>query len=212
VIEATTVDHEAVARTRSDEDVIRSIQAGDGALYETLVRRYDRFLHHVTLRVVRDDADADDLVQEAHLKAFANLSQFAGRSSFATWLTAIALHGALAHVKKAAYRLTRNGALQSIDESESYVAPAPKDPEQQVLDEESRRALRAAVAALPRHCRDVVFMRGMKEFTTGETARQLGISPQSVKMRLHRAKTLLRNDLESRPHAQTRGQPLKAFL
>jgi len=212
VIEATTVDHEGVARTRSDEDVIRSIQAGDGALYETLVRRYDRFLHRLTHRVVRDDADADDLVQEAHLKAFANLSQFAGRSSFATWLTAIALHGALAYVKKAPYRLARNGGLKSIDESEPYVASASLDPEQQVLDEESRRTLRAAVAALPGHYRDVVILRGMKEFTTGETARQLGISPQSVKMRLHRAKVLLRNDLERRLRSQTRSQRLKALL
>jgi RNA polymerase sigma-70 factor (ECF subfamily) len=198
VIEEKTVGHEVIARAQSDEDVIASVQAGDRDLYETLVRRYDRFLHYMTLRVVHDDADADDLVQETHLKAFVNLGQFAGRSSFATWLTTIAMHGAIAFARRAPYRLARNGGLTSIDDSETSVATAALDPEQQVLDDEARRALRAAVATLPPNYRDVVILRGMRELSTAETARQLGITPQSVKMRLHRAKTLLRTDLARR--------------
>jgi RNA polymerase sigma-70 factor (ECF subfamily) len=187
-----------VAPAQSDEDVIASIRAGDSALYERLVRRYDRFLHYMTLRVVHDEADADDLVQEAHMKAFTNLGQFAGRSSFGTWLTTIAIHGAVSHVRKAPHRLARSGALLTIGESETCVTSAAPDPEQQVLEDEARRALRAAVVALPANYRDVVILRGIKELPTSETARILGISPQSVKMRLHRAKTLLRADLAKR--------------
>jgi len=198
VIEEETVGHGVIARTQSDEEVIASIQAGDRDLYETLVRRYDRFLHYMTLRVVHDDADADDLVQETHLKAFVNLGQFAGRSSFATWLTTIAMHGAIAFARRAPYRLARNGGLTSIYDSKTSAATAGLDPEQQVLDGEARRALRAAVAALPANYRDVVILRGMRELSTAETARQLGITPQCVKMRLHRAKTLLRTDLARR--------------
>jgi RNA polymerase sigma-70 factor (ECF subfamily) len=198
VIEEKTVAHEVIARAQSDEDVIASIQAGDHDLYENLVRRYGRFLHSMTLRVVHDDADADDLVQETHLKAFVNLGQFAGRSSFATWLTTIALHGAIAYARRPSYRLARNGGLRSIDDSEMSVATATLDPEQRVLDDEARRALRAAVAALPPNYRDVVIMRGMRELSTAETARQLGTTQQSVKMRLHRARTLLRTDLARR--------------
>jgi RNA polymerase sigma-70 factor (ECF subfamily) len=198
VIEEDTVRHEVITREQSDEDVIASVQAGDRDLYETLVRRYDRFLHYMTLRVVHDDADADDLVQETYLKAFVNLGQFAGRSSFATWLTAIAVHGAIAFARRAPYRLARNGSLRSIDDSEPSVATPALDPEQQVLDDEARRALRAAVDALPPNYRDVVILRGMRELSTAETARELGATPQSVKMRLHRAKALLRTDLARR--------------
>jgi RNA polymerase sigma-70 factor, ECF subfamily len=198
VIEEETVGHAVIARAQSDEEVIAAIQAGDRDRYESLVRRYDRFLHYMTLRVVHDDADADDLVQETHLKAFLNLGQFAGRSSFATWLTTIAVHGAIAYARRHSYRLARNGGLRSIDDSEMSVATAALDPEQQVLDDEARRALRAAVAALPAKYRDVVILRGMKELSTAETARRLGTTPQSVKMRLHRAKTLLRTDLTGR--------------
>jgi len=198
VIEEETVQHRVIAHAQSDEDVIASIQAGDRDLYETLVRRYDQFLHYMTLRVVHDDADADDLVQETHLKAFVNLGQFAGRSSFATWLTTIAVHGAIAFARRAPYRLARNGGLRSIDDSETGVATAALDPEQQVLDDEARRALRAAVAALPPNYRNVVILRAMRELSTAETARRLGTTPESVKMRLHRAKTLLRTDLARR--------------
>jgi RNA polymerase sigma-70 factor (ECF subfamily) len=198
VIERETAGNGESAHVQSDEDVVASMRAGDNALYEVLVRRYDRFLHYMTLRVVHDDADAEDLVQEAHLKAFSNLGQFAGRSSFATWLTTIAIHGAVSHVRKTPYRLARSGVLATLEESETRLATTDLDPEQQVLDDEARRALRAAIAALPANYRAVVILRGMKELTTVETARLLGISPQSVKMRLHRAKALLRADLTGR--------------
>jgi len=195
-----------IARAQTDEDVIASVRAGDSAPYETLVRRYERFLHYMTLRIVRDEADADDLVQEAHMKALMNLGQFAGRSSFATWLTTIAIHGAVSHVRKTPHRLARNGAFLTIEESETCVTAAAPDPEQQVLDDEARRALRAAVVALPANYRAVVILRGIRELPTSETARILGISPQSVKMRLHRAKTLLRADLTKRLGAHGRGE------
>lgn len=198
MIEEEAVRRGAIAAAQSDDDVIASVQAGDRDLYETLVRRYDRLLHYMTLRVVHDDADADDLVQETYLKAFANRDQFAGRSSFVTWLTTIAVHGAIAFARRAPYRLARNGGLRSIDDSATNLATAALDPEQQVLNDETRRTLRAAVAALPPNYRDVVILRGMRELSTAETARELGTTPQSVKMRLHRAKTLLRTDLARR--------------
>jgi len=185
-------------QAQSDEDVVASVQAGKSELYEILVSRYGRFLHYMTLRVVHDDADADDLVQEALLKAFINLRQFAGRSSFATWLTTIAIHGAVSHVRRMPHRLARNGALTTLEESTIGVAAATPDPEQQVLDEEARRALLAAVDALPPSYRAVVILRGVRELNTSETASILGISRQSVKMRLHRAKALLRADLTTR--------------
>jgi RNA polymerase sigma-70 factor (ECF subfamily) len=198
VSEAATTGNREIARQQSDEDVVASVRAGDSDLYEILVSRHNRFLHSMTLRVVHDDADADDLVQEAHLKAFVNLRQFEGRSSFATWLTTIAIHGAVSYVRRRPHRLVRNGAITTLEESTIGVAAATPDPERQLLDDEARVALRAAVAALPVRYRAVVVLRGMRELTTSETASILGISPQSVKMRLHRAKAILRADLAAR--------------
>ena len=198
MIAGATAGNGEIRYAQSDEDVVASVQAGDSDRYEALVSRYNRFLHYMTLRVVHDDADADDLVQEAHLKAFINLRQFAGRSSFATWLTTIAIHGAVSHVRRTPHRLARNGAITTLEESTIGVAAATPDPERQMLQDERRRALRIAVAALPPSYRAVVILRGMRELTTSETASILGISPQSVKMRLHRAKALLRADLATR--------------
>jgi RNA polymerase sigma-70 factor (ECF subfamily) len=182
----------------SDEDIVARMRTGDNALYGILVRRYDRFLHYMTLRVVHDRADAEDLVQDAHLKAFRNLGQFAGRASFATWLTTIAVRGAISHVRKPSHRLARRGALTTFDESDSCLAAAARDPERQVLDDELRRSLQAAIAVLPATYRAVIVLRGVHELTTEETACRLGITVQSVKMRLHRAKALLRTDLTRR--------------
>jgi RNA polymerase sigma-70 factor (ECF subfamily) len=190
-------------RALSDENLVAGMRAGDSALYGILVRRYDRFLHYMTLRVVHDHADAEDLVQEAHLKAFKNLAQFEGRSSFATWLTTIAVRGAISHARKPSHRLARSGAMTALDGSDDGMATAALDPEQQVLQHEARQALRAAVAALPPSYRAVIVLRGIQELTTEETAHRLGISAQSVKMRVHRAKALLRADLVQRLGART---------
>ena len=198
MIESHSAGNGDNVRPLSDEDLVASMRAGDSAPYGILVRRYDRFLHYMTLRVVHDDADADDLVQEAHLKAFKNLRQFAGRASFATWLTTIAVRGAISHVRKPSHRLARRGAMTAVDESDGCLATAALDPEQQLLRHEARRALRAAVAALPPSYRAVIVLRSIQELTTEETARQLGITTQSVKMRVHRAKALLRADLIQR--------------
>jgi RNA polymerase sigma-70 factor (ECF subfamily) len=206
VIEAEAVGDRNSAHAWSDEDVLASVRAGDRDLYEILVRRYDRFLRHMTVRVVQDHADTDDLVQEAHLNAFINLGQFAGRARFATWLATIAIHGAVAHVRKTPHRLARRGAFTTLEALETRLATAALDPEQQVLDSEARRALRAAIAALPANYRAVVILRGVNELTTSETAHMLGISPQSVKMRLYRAKTLLRADLTRRLGGCPRGR------
>jgi RNA polymerase sigma-70 factor (ECF subfamily) len=197
-MESQSIGNRDNLRALSDEDLVASMQAGDTALYGILVGRYDRFLHCMTLRVVHDEADAEDLVQEAHLRAFKNLGQFAGRASFATWLTTIAVRGAISHVRKPSQRLARRGALTTLDESDGCLATPALDPEQQVLDDEVRRSLRAAIAALPPSYRAVIVLRGIQELTTEETARRLGITAQSVKMRLHRAKARLRTDLIQR--------------
>src|SRR5947209_19970811 len=84
----------------SDEQVVSPVLAGDTVLYELLMRRYNQRLYRVTRAILRDDAEAEDVMQDAYVRAYEHLSQFAGRSQFATWLTRIAIHEALARSQR----------------------------------------------------------------------------------------------------------------
>ncbi len=129
------------------------------------------------------------------------VSHVSSDESFATWLATIAIHGAASHQRKDPHRLSCGSFATVVTPERSPEKSLPSaalDPEPLVLGAEARRALRAAVVALPSTYREVVILGGMKELTTSETARMLGISQQNVKMRLLRAKALLRTDLARR--------------
>src|SRR5947209_8653718 len=83
-----------------DEEIVRRVLAGDTALFELLMRRYNQRLYRVARAILRDDAEAEDVMQEAYVRAYTHLAQFEGRASFATWLTKIAVHEALARAGK----------------------------------------------------------------------------------------------------------------
>jgi RNA polymerase sigma-70 factor (ECF subfamily) len=144
--------------------------------------------------VVRDELEAEDVVQEAYLKAFTHLDQFAGRSRFATWLLRIAIHEALARV-----RHHRRFAALPEDEpvSDATAGPAPT-PEDRSANLELGRALAAAVDCLPESQRAVFVLRAVEGLSTAETAEALGLTEANVKVRLHRARAALRADLERR--------------
>ena len=91
----------AGAAQLSDEELVERILAGDTALYEVIMRRYNTRLYRVARAIVKHDAEAEDVMQDAYVKAFQHLSQFAGRAKFSTWLTRIAVHEALARLQKA---------------------------------------------------------------------------------------------------------------
>src|SRR3954462_9446188 len=84
----------------ADEDVVRRVQAGEGALYELLMRRYNQRLYRVARSIVRDDGEAEDVMQQAYVNAYTHLAQFEDRARFSTWLTRIAVHEALARVRR----------------------------------------------------------------------------------------------------------------
>src|SRR6059058_857453 len=84
----------------TDEEVIERVKAGDTALYEIVMRRYNQRLYRVARAILHDDAEAEDVMQDAYVRAYQHLSQFAGRSQFATWLTRIAIHEALARSQR----------------------------------------------------------------------------------------------------------------
>ncbi len=180
----------------TDEQVVARVREGDTALFEIIMRRYNQRLYRVARAILRDDAEAEDVMQDTYVRAFQHLDQFAGRAKFSTWLTRIAVNEALAR----AHRRTRFDELEDLVEThgDSMMASHAPSPEQQASSGELKALLEAAVLALPEHYRAVLVMRDIEEMSTAEAAACLELSEENVKVRLHRARALLRRELFAR--------------
>jgi RNA polymerase sigma-70 factor, ECF subfamily len=190
-----------------DAEVVDRVRRGETELFEVLMRRYNQKLYRAARSVFpRDPVEAEDVVQDAWVRAFAHLSQFEGRSSLPTWLVRITLHEAWARAR----RLRRSEPLREPDAEAATVRrkestmeyPSPvADPETDAAGTEMRAILEAAVAALPETYRTVFVLRAVEDMSTEETAESLEISSDAVKTRLHRARGLLRKELFARAGA-----------
>jgi RNA polymerase sigma-70 factor, ECF subfamily len=182
----------------ADEDVVKRVLAGETALYEVLIRRYNQRLYHVARSILRDDGEAEDVMQEAYVRAYEHLNQFAGEARFSTWLTKIAVYEALARVR----RRGRTSDLDSILNLDTHGMSTPpseiRDPERQAYGHELRVVLEHAIEALPEIYRLVFVLRSVEGLSVAETAGCLDIGAEAVKTRLHRARSLLRKDLQQR--------------
>jgi len=185
-------------RTISDDDVVSRVRAGETRLYEMLMRRYNQRLFRVIRSVVMNDDEAEDVLQEAWVRAYEHLDQFAGRASFSTWVTRIAFHEALARTRKnRRWTPLENPEGEIMAEAERRQTTA-ETPEMQAERSQLGRMLQAAVDALPETYRSVFVLREVEQLSTTETAECLELSEEAVKTRLHRSRALLRRDLESR--------------
>ena len=185
-------------RTISDDDVVSRVRAGETGLYEMLMRRYNQRLFRVIRSVVMNDDEAEDVLQEAWVRAYEHLDQFAGRASFSTWVTRIAFHEALARTRKnRRWTPLENPEGEIMAEAERRQTTA-ETPEMQAERSQLGRMLQAAVDALPETYRSVFVLREVEQLSTTETAECLDLSEEAVKTRLHRSRALLRRDLESR--------------
>ena len=181
----------------TDEEVVARVLNGDTAAFEIVMRRYNQRLYRAARAILRDDAEAEDVMQDAYVRAYQHLRQFAGRAKFSTWLTRIAVHEALARLR----RRSRFEALEPISESHgatmTFASSAP-NPEQEVATAQTNYLLEAAILALPDSYRTVLMMRDIEELSTAETAECLDLTEENVKVRLHRARALLRRELYTR--------------
>jgi RNA polymerase sigma-70 factor (ECF subfamily) len=181
----------------SDEEVVARVLGGDTAAFELLMRRHNQKLYRVARAILREDGEAEDVMQDAYVRAYEHLDQFAGRAKFSTWLTRIAVHEALARLR----RRNRTDALESIiettGETMTFASHAP-NPEQEAVEAQNRSLLEAAILELPDGYRTVLMLRDIEELDTAETAEILGLTEENVKVRLHRARTLLRRELYTR--------------
>ncbi len=186
----------------SDGEAVHRVLNGDAASFELLMRRYNQRVFRVVRSIVTDDAEAEDVVQEAYVRAFENLQQFAGRATFSTWLTKIAVYEAMA-------RQRRRKFVQFVDLSDPKNANLEplmenQQAEQSASVNELRAVLAKAIDGLPDELRTVFTMRVVEEVDTAETAACLDLSEANVKVRLHRARSLLRHRIDEQIGAGVR--------
>jgi RNA polymerase sigma-70 factor, ECF subfamily len=189
VLAHTTSDH-GDAHTATDADAVARVLAGFSDAFEVLMRRYNQRLFRAARAVLRDKAEAEDVVQDAWVRAYVNLRQFGGRSSFATWVTRIAIHEALA-------RRRRRARHVPLGEHAATLAAPTRPPDEAAGARQLASALEAAIDALPAPFRMVFVLRDLEGLDTLETAANLQVPEATVKTRLHRARALLRSRLDA---------------
>ena len=179
----------------SDAEVVERVKAGETALFEVLMRRYNQRVYRVARSILGNEAEAEDVMQESYVRAYAHLDQFAGRSTFSTWLTKIAVYEALARARRSGWLETIEALPESGDRGMVAFASERRDPERQMFDKEVKTLLETAIDGLPADYRSVFTLREIEGMGTAETAECLGVSEEVVKTRLHRARALIRQDL-----------------
>jgi len=181
----------------TDQDVIAQVLAGNTALFELLMRRYNERLFRVARAIVRDESEAEDVMQQAYVNAYTHLSQFNGTAQFSTWLTRIAVHEALARVR-------RQGRYEALDDDDNLDAELVMertttfDPERLASSGELRGLIEASIDRLPDGMREVFMLRDIEGLNTLETASCLDVSEDVVKTRLSRARATLRRAILDR--------------
>jgi RNA polymerase sigma-70 factor, ECF subfamily len=193
----------ASAERWTDEEIIDRVLAGDTALYEIIMRRYNQRLYRVARSIVRDPAEAEDIMQDTYVRAYQHLDQFSRLAPFSAWLTRIAVNESLA-------RSRRRGRQDQLDlaegDPESPIDPvetAP-DPEERTLTAELGHLLEEALLSLPEQFRTVLMLRDVEDLSTAETADALGITQENVKVRLHRARGMVRGWLFDKVGAKSK--------
>src|SRR5271157_5307649 len=194
----STIQTQGTEEIHPDILLVNRAREGDVEAFEKLVRQYDRQVFRIAQHITQNKEDAEDVVQDAFLKAYEKLHQFQGNSKFYTWLVRIAVNESLMRLRK-----RRTGKMVSIDEDvETAEGSVPRDladwapdPEQNYGQAELNKILRKTIQGLPRGFRIVFVLRDVEGLSTEETAETLGLSIPAVKSRLLRARLQLRERL-----------------
>jgi RNA polymerase sigma-70 factor (ECF subfamily) len=178
--------------------MIAAVLAGEIQLYHELIRPYERSVYVMALSYMKSEADAEDVAQEAFIRAFRKLESFRAESKFSTWLISITINEARTRLRRQA--LVRMEPLDQLPDKDKSISPAllrdwREIPSEAVEREEVRNLIQLAVEQLPDIYRQVFLLRDVEELTISETAEALNISIPSVKVRLHRARMRLQKQL-----------------
>jgi RNA polymerase sigma-70 factor (ECF subfamily) len=183
----------------SDEELAHRVRGGDTALFEVLMRRNNTRVYRAVRAVLSDEDEVEDVMQQAYVLAFTHLHQFQGSARFSTWLIRIAVNEALLRLRKQRRLVALDGgADEGVERDMKRVERDTPDPERRAADRELVRFLEAAIDALPALYRTVLVLREVDGLSTTETAEVLSVSEDVVKTRLHRARALVREELDAR--------------
>ena len=183
----------------SEEDLVALARAGDEAAVRALTRKYNLRLYRVARSILRNDAEAEDVVQEAYVRAFTGLDHFRGEASFGTWLTRIAMNEALGRLRRRQSTVDWDTHGENRIHAEIIQFPTSAgshDPERKMARDQIRNLLERAIDDLPDAFRTVFVARVVEGMNIDDTASLLGLRPETVKTRLHRARLLLRKALD----------------
>ncbi|HLH37229.1 MAG TPA: sigma-70 family RNA polymerase sigma factor [Alloacidobacterium sp.] len=191
---------EAMAGVQQEREaaLIAAILAGEREKFHDLIRPYERQVYLTALSLVKNETEAEDVAQEAILRAYRKLASFRGDAKFSTWLIAITLNEArtrLREEKRASFDSLDNHDSEEGDYTPAALTDWREVPSEALERQEIRALMQQAVAELPETFRQVVILRDMEELSVNETAEALGISISLVKVRLHRARLLLQKRL-----------------
>jgi RNA polymerase sigma-70 factor (ECF subfamily) len=186
--------------TLDDAELVRLARERNGDAFRIIMQRNNQRLYRVARSVVQDDSEAEDVVQEAYVRAFGSLGQFRGDSSLATWLTRITLNEALGRLRRQRSMVDLE-VLDTQPAGTSQIIPFPlmppaTDPERAAAQRQIRRLIEGAIDDLPEIFRVVFVMRDVEDLSIEEIAGFLGLPPATVKTRLHRARRQLRRALD----------------
>ncbi|HEY4107514.1 RNA polymerase sigma factor [Puia sp.] len=173
-----------------DTDLIERILNGEKELFEGIIRRHNQRLYRIGISILGNAADAEEAMQEAYVKAYEHLRRFENRSSFGTWLTRIMINESMAQKKK---QRLNSGNVEKLLENNTIM----RVPDQILANKELSNILESAISGLPEKYRLVFVLREIEEMSVRETGATLGIEEPNVKVRLNRAKTMLKKNLDS---------------
>ena len=180
----------------SDADVVDRVLEGDRNSYEILMRRHNQRVFRTARSVLSDDAEAQDAAQQAWLLAYRNLSRWERRGAFTTWLLRITVREALRR-RGASYRTRLRLVESPVEPNDEPRDSLPASPEVEAARGRLRIILEDAIDALPEGMREILVLRDIEEMSGQETADVLGMTDGAVRVRLHRARRMLRNQLEA---------------
>lgn len=182
----------------SDQQLVSLARQRDEIAVRALTKRYNRRLYRVARSILRNDSEAEDVVQETYVRAFTGLDLFRGEAGFGTWLTRIAMNEALGRLRRRRPTVDwdTHGEDRIHAEIIQFPVSASNDPERTMARSEIRDVLERSIDELPDAFRVVFVARIVEDMSVEETAGLLGLRPETVKTRLHRARLLLRDTLE----------------
>jgi RNA polymerase sigma-70 factor, ECF subfamily len=184
-----------------DTELVRRALGRDQAAVRAIVTANNRRLYRLARGILRNDSEAEDVVQETYVRAFTHLEDFRGEASLATWLSRIAMNEALGRLRRRRPGVEWSSLPEGTLEAQIIqfpLSPAADDPEKSMAQREIQHVVEHAIDELPEAFRLVFITRVIEGMNVEETAELLGLKPETVKTRLHRARAMLRDNVENK--------------